>query len=231
MNGLIFSHHSEESLILSSILSQFGYPARATRSLEQVVETWTEHPADFVILVSSGEVAGLVDAVRLLRGCTIAPVLVIGEGLSEDEQIVLFEAGLDLYIPRPFSLRLLRYQVQALLRRSNSIPFQGLPGLNQSGVVLDPAARTVRVGERPPRHLTQLEFRLLYTLMTHAGQIIPYEQIINQVWQYSGEESRELVRGLVQRLRLKVEPEPQQPVYILTEPGVGYYFCKVVNHP
>jgi DNA-binding response OmpR family regulator len=73
-------------------------------------------------------------------------------------------------------------------------------------------------------HLTHLEFRLLYTLMTHAGQVIPTERIVENVWGYDGEGNRELVRGLVQRLRSKVEPDPRQPVYILTEAGIGYYF-------
>jgi DNA-binding response OmpR family regulator len=96
--------------------------------------------------------------------------------------------------------------------------------LTQKDVILDPSNRTVQVGEREPKRLTQLEFRLLYTLMTHVGQIIPTEQIIEHVWGYSGEGNRELVRGLVQRVRSKVEPEPRQPQYILTEVGIGYFF-------
>ena len=91
-------------------------------------------------------------------------------------------------------------------------------------VVLDPSIRTVQVGDNPAKRLTQLEFRLLYTLMINVGQIIPTDQIVEHVWGYSGEGTRELVRGLVQRLRSKVEPVPRKPEYILTEPGIGYYF-------
>ena len=80
------------------------------------------------------------------------------------------------------------------------------------------------MGELESRRLTQLEFRLLYTLMTHRGQVIPSENIVENVWGYSGEGSKELVRGLVQRLRSKVEPEPRHPRYITTVPGVGYRF-------
>ena len=60
--------------------------------------------------------------------------------------------------------------------------------------------------------------------MTHRGQVIPSENIVENVWGYSGEGSKELVRGLVQRLRSKVEPEPRHPRYITTVPGVGYRF-------
>ena len=115
-------------------------------------------------------------------------------------------------------------QIRALLRRSAGIPFFSLPTLSQHDVILDPSMRTVMVGQGDEKRLTQLEFRLLYTLMTNVGQIIPTEQIVEHVWGYSGEGNRELVRGLVQRLRSKVEPEPRNPRYILTEPGIGYYF-------
>ena len=60
--------------------------------------------------------------------------------------------------------------------------------------------------------------------MTHVGQIIPTEQIVENVWGYAGEGNRELVRGLVQRLRSKVETDPRQPQYIITEVGIGYSF-------
>jgi DNA-binding response OmpR family regulator len=74
------------------------------------------------------------------------------------------------------------------------------------------------------KRLTQLEFRLLFTLMTHAGRVLPAETLVEYVWGYSGEGNRGLVRGLVQRLRSKVEPDPANPKYILTEPGLGYRF-------
>jgi two-component system KDP operon response regulator KdpE len=93
-------------------------------------------------------------------------------------------------------------------------------------LTLDPTARTVKVGEEEAKRLTQLEFRLLYTLITQPGHIMPAENLVEHVWGYSGEGNRELVRGLVQRLRSKVEPDPRNPRFILTEPGVGYYFNK-----
>ena len=60
--------------------------------------------------------------------------------------------------------------------------------------------------------------------MTHVGQIIPTDQIVEHVWGFAGEGNRELVRGLVQRLRSKVEANPREPQYIITEMGIGYYF-------
>jgi DNA-binding response OmpR family regulator len=89
---------------------------------------------------------------------------------------------------------------------------------------LDPATRTVQVADRPPHRLTHLEFRLLYTLMLHRGHIMSTENIVERVWGYTGRGDRELVRGLVRRLRAKVEPDPRSPTFIVTVPSVGYSF-------
>ena len=114
--------------------------------------------------------------------------------------------------------------IQSGMRRAGTVPLFSLPTLSQAGLTLDAAARTVQVTGRPPRRLTHLEFRLLYTLMSHRGQILPSDMIVERVWGYSGEGDRDLVRGLVSRLRAKVEAEPRNPLYIHTVPGVGYSF-------
>ena len=115
------------------------------------------------------------------------------------------------------------------MRRTAGMPFFSLPTLTQSNLVLDPSMRTVQVAKNDPIHLTQLEFRLLYTLMTHVGQIIPTGNIVEHVWGYSGEGNQELVRGLIKRLRTKIEPDQKSPNYILTEPGIGYYFNRFTD--
>jgi DNA-binding response OmpR family regulator len=119
---------------------------------------------------------------------------------------------------------MLQIYVRNLARRGGTVPFFSLPTLQHGELRLDPATREVSVGENLPQHLTQLEFRLLYTLMTHAGQTLPAETLVEYVWGYEGEGNRELVRGLIQRLRSKVDHNPQGPRYIINEPGIGYRF-------
>ncbi len=84
----------------------------------------------------------------------------------------------------------------------------------------------VESSDRPSKRLTHLEFRLLYTLMINRGQILPTDTIVERVWGYSGQGDRELVRGLISRLRAKVKLDPRNPSYILTVPGVGYSFLE-----
>ncbi len=99
-----------------------------------------------------------------------------------------------------------------------------LPNLSLGGLTLDPATRTCQPPGVESRRLTHLEFRLLYTLMIHRGQVIPTETIVERVWGYTGEGNRDLVRGLVSRLRAKIEIDPHAPQLIVTIPGLGYRF-------
>jgi DNA-binding response OmpR family regulator len=224
MQALLFSPNADESQVLQVILQQAGFLIRTYRDLDQAIEAWPENPADLIMAVLAGDHVKSLNQVKQLRAHTAVPILLISDLLSDDLFVSYLESGADLVVIRPYSVRALLAQIKATLRRSSGIPFFSLPTLTQQDIQLDPSNRTVQVGDGEPRRLTHLEFRLLYTLMTHAGQIIPTEQIVEHVWGYSGEGNRELVRGLVQRLRSKVEETPRQPQYILTEPGIGYYF-------
>jgi len=224
MQAIVFSPHLEESRVFQVILQQAGFIIRSAHSLDQAIEAWPENPADLILIVLSGEHIKSLSQIKQLRAHTAAPILLISEPLTEDLFVSYLESGADLVVIRPYHVRGLLAQIQAVMRRSGGVPLFSLPTLTQIDVVLNPAERTVQVGNGEAKRLTQLEFRLLYTLMTHIGQIIPTEQIVEYVWGYTGEGNRELVRGLVQRLRSKVEPSPRDPRYILTEPGIGYKF-------
>jgi DNA-binding response OmpR family regulator len=224
MQAILFCSHTDESNVLQVILQQAGFMVRTYRSLDQAIDAWPENPADLILAVLTDDHDKSLVQVKQLRAHTAVPIILISDSLVDNIFVNYHEAGADLLIIRPYSVRGLLAQIRATLRRSSGLPFFSLPTLTQQDVQLDPSNRTVKVGEGEPRRLTHLEFRLLYTLMTHAGQIIPTEQIVEHVWGYSGEGNRELVRGLVQRLRSKVEVNPRQPQYILTEVGIGYYF-------
>ncbi len=224
MKALLFSHSNDEAAVLSVILQQAGFSVRSVRDAERTVQEWNETLPDFTLLTLVGDEAKTLSLVKHIRSGTSAPLLVLAEQQTEEALVNLYEAGVDLVVLRPYSVRVLLAQIRNLMRRSANVPFLSLPLLTQGEVVLDPAHRTVQVGDNPAQHLTQLEFRLLYTLMTHPGQVIPTESLVEYVWGYSGESSRDLVRGLVQRLRGKLESKERKPHYILNESGVGYFF-------
>jgi DNA-binding response OmpR family regulator len=222
MYALALVQNSDERAVLSLVLQRVGMAVTAGGGLERALRLWPERPADLILLALEGDPLSLV---RRVRAETTVPVVVIASQVDEEIHYELLEAGADLVVPRPFSARLLIAQVRALLRRTTgSMPLSNLPTMSLADLILDPATRTVQVTDQPPRRLTHLEFRLLYTLMIHRGQVLPTGTIVEQVWGYSGEGDKELVRGLVRRLRTKVEPDPGNPRYVLTVPGLGYSF-------
>jgi DNA-binding response OmpR family regulator len=224
MQALLISPHADETALLNLLLQQAGFSVRSQRQLKNALKNWHDQPCDFVLVCNLPGDSEIAESLRELRVQTPVPMVVLADAVSEDQQVAMLEAGADLVVTRPYSVRILVAEIKALMRRSAGMPFFSLPVIHQREVELDPSRRTVRVQGGEPRRLTQLEFRLLYTLMINAGQIIPTDNIVEHVWGFPGDGSRELVRGLVQRLRNKVEPQPGQPRYILTEPGVGYYF-------
>ena len=229
MYALLICPDSDEAAILSLVLGRTGFSIRSSRSLERAIQTWPTQPSDLVLLAAAKDGFSL-SQVQQLRGQTTAPFIVITDSLREEEEAGLLEAGVDLVLSRPFSARLLIARVRALLRRTGDFRFFSLPTLSRGDITLDPTNRSVQVEGSQPQHLTQLEFRLLYTLMIHAGQVISTETLVENVWGYGGEGNSELVRGLVKRLRSKVEPDPRRPRYIRTESGVGYYFERDKNN-
>jgi len=222
MYALLISKDSEETAILSLALQRAGMAVTTSTDLERAMASWPERPADLVV-VALPQPEPLAQIQRV-RSETSTALVLVTDALTEDRHVALLDAGADLVVVRPYSARLLIAQVRTLLRRIGGVPAFSLPVLSLLGLTLDPATRTVRVTGRPPQRLTHLEFRLLYTLMIHRDQVLPTETIVGRVWGYSGEGNRELVRGLISRLRSKVEPDPRSPNYILTVAGIGYSF-------
>lgn len=222
MHALLIAQNADETAVLSLVLQRGGLTVARADVLEPILQTGPEKPVDFIVLAPRE--GPPVAQVRRLRSQTQVPLIIVSSRIDEETHIDLLEAGADLVVPRPFSARLLITQIRALMRRTQDVSFFTVPALTVAGLTLDPATRTVQVEGQPPRRLTHLEFRLLHTLMIHRGQVLPTEVLVEHVWGYSGEGDRDLVRGLVSRLRAKVEADPRAPRYVTTSPGVGYSF-------
>ena len=223
MQALLIAYHPEESSFITILLKQAGFEVHVAKYLKASVENWPEQPLDLICLDLDNNQPNNLTAIKQLRGHTVVPMVVITDPLTEDAEIALIEAGVDLIITRPFGFRLFITRIKAILRRSTGVPFHSLPALARGDLILDPGRRTVTVDAGETKKLTQLEFRLLYVLLTHAGQIIPTDNIVEHVWGYSGDGNQDLVRGLIQRLRSKVELDKANPKYIKSEKGIGYY--------
>ena len=220
MYALLVCDDADEAALLQLVLQQVGLTVTSADKLERALRSWVQRPAD-VILVAVRQGTPEEQA-RQVRQETEVPLALIATTPDEDALCRALDAGADLVLTRPYSARLLAVQLRALLRRSRGTPLLSLPSLSAGRLSLDPNTLNVHVEGHPPRRLTHLEFRLLYLLMMHQGQTLPTEVIVERVWGYTGEGNMDLVRGLISRLRAKVEEDAKNPRYILTIPGVGY---------
>jgi DNA-binding response OmpR family regulator len=223
MQIMVIAADQNEKEIMTFVLRRVGLAVASSSDHQRVLKNWTEHPADLMVVALLEDQAPdrIVEEVRAV---TQIPLLIIVDRISEKNHCDLLHNGADVILDRPVSNQVLTAQIQALLRRSAAVPSFVLPTLALNEISLDPSARTVTVSGKDTRRLTQLEFRLLYTLMTNRGQVVPLDILVERVWGYTGGGNRDLVRGLVSRLRRKIEPDPEQAHFLETIPGVGYRF-------
>lgn len=222
LQAMLVAPDAEELAIIAVILQRIGFNVLRANDLEKAINKWASTPLDLILKCYEGRV--ILEQVQRLRGITEVPLIIITDEITEVMHVALLDAGVDLVIRRPFSARLLRAQSKALLRRATGMPLATLPTLTIESLSLDPTTRTVQVMGAAPKRLTHLEFRLLYTMMMHKGQIMSTQQLVERVWGYEGDKDRDLVRGLVRRLRIKIELDPKDPHYLVTHQGVGYVF-------
>ena len=222
MYALLVVEDTDDSAIFSMVLQRAGLAVTTAKTLEIGLQNWLERPTDIILLAVSSP--SPQEQVNNIRAETQVPLIIAIDSASERLHVELLKQGADLIVTVPFSIKVLAAQVSVLLRRTGGVPAFSLPDLNIDDLTLNPATRTVEITGKPPQRLTHLEFRLLYTLMIHRGQVIPTDTIVERVWGYTDQGDRDLVRGLVSRLRVKVEDDPRNPQHILTIPGVGYVF-------
>ncbi len=223
MQTTIVAEDPETRDYLGYVLRHAGFIVAPKVDMATAIRTWDASPTDLVILVLEASKVKAGDVERF-RELTDVPLLIFLEDVKERQVEAFLEAGADLVLDYPTGPRSLIAYTRALLRRSRGQGSLAAPSIHAGPVRIDPSRRTVEVGESGPRRLTQLEFRLLHMLMTHRGQVLPGDMIVERVWGYTEGGSRELVRGLISRLRAKVEPDPTRPQFIHTVPGVGYLF-------
>ncbi|MEC5208436.1 two-component system response regulator KdpE [Vogesella urethralis] len=185
-----------------------------------LIEAGTRKP-DLVVLdlgLPDGDgVALLLD----LRSWSSVPVIVLSARVDEGDKIAALDAGADDYLTKPFGTGELQARVRAQLRRRGSSAASESDKVTLGDVVVDLGLRSVSRGGEP-LHLTQLEYRLLVALIAQRGKVLTHRQLLKEVWGPAHVEHNHYLRIYMAHLRQKLEQDPAQPRFLLTETGVGY---------
>jgi two-component system KDP operon response regulator KdpE len=164
------------------------------------------------------------EVLKMLREINNVPIIMLTAKAEEDDRIKGLELGADDYITKPFSPRELTSRVKAVLRRVEPVS-GGMHGLIEvdERLKIDFDHREIWVENKLVK-LRPTEYRLLYHLVQNAGWVVTHDQILSKVWGYEYRDEPHYVRLYINYLRQKLEKDPANPIYILTERGVGYRF-------
>ncbi len=186
---------------------------------------------DLVILdLGLPDMDGL-EVIRQLRGWSAVPIVILSARQQEGDKVLALDAGADDYLTKPFGVAELLARVRVALRHASRAATGGDSPLFEVGDLrVDLALRQVIVDGQEV-HLTPIEFKLLVTLVQHAGKVLTHRQLLREVWGPGYAEESHYLRVYVAQLRRKLEVDPARPRYLITEPGVGYRLHAEVGDP
>jgi two-component system, OmpR family, KDP operon response regulator KdpE len=161
-----------------------------------------------------------VELIAKMRATISAPVLVLSARIQEEQKIAALDAGADDYLVKPFGVGELLARVRAMLRRART-PAGEPPMVRVGELALDRAAHELRRNGQPV-HLTPIEFRLFERLARAPGKVVTHRQLLADVWGTDQVDQLHYLRIYMGHLRAKIEADPAEPRYLLTELGVGY---------
>lgn len=216
------------SQTLQRALKLYGYHVMVARSGAEGLQLARRHRPDLFVLDIIMPGADGYQVCRQIRGDPLlkdVPVLFLTAKGRDEDKIEGFRAGADDYLSKPFNMEELQLRLQAILRRVGGEAEEEEPILQVGDVALD--CRNFKVSTPSGSTLlTNVQFDLLYHLMSNVDQVFTSQQLLQDVWDYPPETgSPELVRAHVKNLRDKLEPSPAEPIYILTIQGHGYTFA------
>jgi two-component system KDP operon response regulator KdpE len=207
---------------LRAAITASGYRClEASTGAAGLAEAATRNPGVILLDLGLPDIDGL-EVTRRLRSWTPTPIIVISARGQEPDKVDALDAGADDYLTKPFGVPELLARIRVALRHKEQRA--GAPGpavVTFGDVRVDLAERCVSV-RNETLHLTPTQFKLLASLVRHAGKVVTHGQLLDEVWGPAYASEKQYLRVYVGHLRGKLEPDPARPRFLLTEPGVGY---------
>jgi two-component system KDP operon response regulator KdpE len=188
-----------------------------------LIEVGLRRPDVVVLDLGLPDIGG-VEVVRRLREWSDVPVIILSARSEEADKVAALDAGADDYLTKPFGVGELLARLRVAMRRAARAS-DGSQLLTAGPIKVDLNARRVEVSGEVV-HLTPLEYRLLSMLVRHAGKVLTHRHLLKEIWGPSHVEDAHYLRIYMAQLRRKLEDDPAQPRYLITEPGVGYRFAQ-----
>ncbi|HWF26687.1 MAG TPA: response regulator [Solirubrobacteraceae bacterium] len=204
---------------LKIILRTAGYTVEAASTKSEALAALAARPPAALVLDLVLPDGGGIEVCEEVRRWSRLPILVLSAVGDEREKVRALDAGADDYVTKPFGTDELMARLRAVLRRSAETC--GSPVLEIGELTVDLADRRV-TRDGLDVHLTPIEFDLLRVLAQHRGRLITHRQLLHEVWGPEYGDETHYLRVHVAHIRAKLEPDPQRPRHIVTEPGVGY---------
>ena len=225
---LVVDDNAQIRRVMRTTLTSRGYEVEDARSGEEALEKIRTERFDLVLLDINMPGMGGVEACRAIRsgrsGFDLA-ILMLTVRNTEKDKIEALDAGADDYVTKPFSTPELLARIRAALRRLPQTSETAPQRITlEKGIEIDFQSRHVSARGRDVR-LTPKEFDLLRYLVAHPNKTIAHRELLQAVWGPDYGQESEYLRVFVNQLRKKIEPDPANPRYLLTEPWVGYRFC------
>lgn len=228
---LVVDDDSSMVRLISQVLSSKGYEVLESNNGQDALRLLYSQKPDLVLLdVVMPVMDGWQTCSRIRDISAAIPIIMLtGQRKTEEDVAQGLDYGADDYLIKPVGNKELAARVQAMLRRAelpSSVEDQGKHAAFSDGyLTVDIAQRRVIVDGNQVK-LTPIEFRLLALLLQNTGRILMHQQLLEKVWGWEYVDDLDYVRIYISHLRKKIEPNPALPKYIITEPGVGYYFQK-----
>jgi len=198
-----------------------GYEIDDAKSGDLALEKVRDQRFDLILLDMNMPGMGGLETCRIMREQSEVAIIMLTVRDSESDKVDALDAGADDYVTKPFKTSELLARIRAALRRLPSMPGPSLGVLTLGEVTIDFDSRQI-TSANSHMHLTPREFELLRYLVTHSNRVLTHRELLQGVWGPDYGEEVDALRVVVNQLRKKIEPQPSKPVFLVTEPWVGY---------
>jgi two-component system, OmpR family, KDP operon response regulator KdpE len=219
---LVVDDEPQLTRVLLRSLTSKGYDVRIAADGEFALQIFRAWPPSLVVTDLAMPNLGGLELCRHLRAVSNVPIIVLSVRGEEKTKVEALDAGADDYVTKPFGMDELLARIRAALRRKPASD-SNAQILEAGDFRIDLEAHTAAQAGRELR-LTPKEFDLMVHLLRHAGKVLTHHTLLGAVWGGEYTEQHEYLRVFIGQLRKKIEPDPSNPRYILTEPWIGYRF-------